>query len=206
MGILDRLFGTKPDSRPAVRGSAAPPASPDEQAIARYRYLLRTAPPDALEQAHAEAFARLTPDQRAQVLAELSHELPASERGHANDSDARTLARMATRAELRQPGTLERAFGQRGGMGMGAGGMGMGGLIAGSLFSSIAGTVIGTTIAHSLLGGFDGGGDASPTHDASTADDSSAAADDQYADGSIDEAGSNDFGGADDFGGGDFDI
>ena len=114
MGILNRLFGTKPDSRPAGRGAAAPPASPDEQAIARYRYLLRTAPPEALEQAHAEAFAQLTPDQRAQVLAELSRELPESERAHANDSDARTLARMATRAELRQPGTLERAFGRRG--------------------------------------------------------------------------------------------
>ena len=50
MGFFDR-FKTSSD-QPA--GSTA-----DEQAIARYRYLLRTAPPEAIEQAHAEAFARL---------------------------------------------------------------------------------------------------------------------------------------------------
>src|SRR3712207_7066023 len=43
-------------------------ASTDEQAVERYRYLLRTAPPGAIEQAHAEAFAQLTPAQRRLVL------------------------------------------------------------------------------------------------------------------------------------------
>ena len=38
--------------------------SADEQAIARYRYMLKTAPPETIEQAHAEAFAQLTPEQR----------------------------------------------------------------------------------------------------------------------------------------------
>jgi hypothetical protein len=32
------------------------PQSADEQAIARYRYMLKTAPPETIEQAHAEAF------------------------------------------------------------------------------------------------------------------------------------------------------
>ena len=32
----------------------------DQQAVERYRYLLQTAPPEAIEQAHAEAFSRLT--------------------------------------------------------------------------------------------------------------------------------------------------
>ena len=40
----------------------------DEQAIARYRYRLKTAPPETIEQAHAEAFAQLTPEQRQQLL------------------------------------------------------------------------------------------------------------------------------------------
>ena len=82
---------------------------PDEQAVARYRYLLRTAPPEQIEQAHAEAFAQLTPDQRQQVLAQLAAAVPAGERPRTDDPE--TLARAATRAEMRQPGTLERALG-----------------------------------------------------------------------------------------------
>lgn len=148
MGFLDRIFGG--GSRPMRPGRGeAGVASADEQALARYRYLLRTAPPEALEQAHAEAFAQLTPAQRAQALRELSQELPPAERGAAasNDPDPRALARMATRAELRRPGTLERSFG----------GMSLGGMFAGSLLGSIAGTVIGSAIAHQFMNGFDGG-------------------------------------------------
>ena len=52
----------------------------DQQAVERYRYLLKTAPPEAIEQAHAEAFSRLTPDQRRMVLEQLSAQLPLSER------------------------------------------------------------------------------------------------------------------------------
>jgi hypothetical protein len=151
MGLLQRLFGgdsPRPDPRPPVPVAA----TEDEQAIERYRYLLRTAPPDAIEQAHAEAFAQLTPQQRAMVLQGLSAELPDAERGAYGDrTDPQTLARMATRAELRRPGTLERTFG-----GAGMGGMGMGGMIGGSLLGSIAGTFIGTAIAHQLLGGYGG--------------------------------------------------
>ena len=118
MGILGRLFGEKP-----------------EQALARYRYLLRTAPPEAIEQAHAEAFAQLTPEQRTQALQQLSREVPPSERaGTASQTDPHALAR------------LERALGGRG--------ISMGGMFAGSLLSSIAGAFIGTAIAHQLLGGF----------------------------------------------------
>src|SRR4051812_41395179 len=196
MGILDRLFGRPPrrndaDDRPAygtppgrgsggaeppVYGTPPPSYSPepgastdqarrDEEAIRRYRYLLRTAPPEAVEQAHAEAFARLTPDQRRQVLGQLANNVPEYEQ--VRDDDPRTLARMATRAEMRQPGFLERIFGGSGpgygggygrgygggygygggmlggGMGMG-GGIGMGGLLAGGLLTSIAGSFIGT--------------------------------------------------------------
>jgi hypothetical protein len=70
MEILDDLFGRRTQTS---LGDA------DQQAIERYRALLRTAPPDAIEQAHQEAFAQLTPEQRNQVLAELSREVPASE-------------------------------------------------------------------------------------------------------------------------------
>ncbi|MGH3567749.1 MAG: hypothetical protein ACRDRH_17305 [Pseudonocardia sp.] len=105
------------------------------------RYMLRTAPPETVEQAHAEAFAKLTPEQRQRVLADVGNTVPESE--GATSDDPQSLARMATRAEMRRPGTMERALGD-GGRG---GGMGMGGMIAGSLLASVAGASIGTSIA-----------------------------------------------------------
>ena len=91
----------------------ARPGDADELAIQRYRYLLRTAPPESLEAAHAEAFAQLTPDQRRQVLEGLSRQVDPAELRGANDSPE-SLARLATRAELRQPGTMERTFADQG--------------------------------------------------------------------------------------------
>lgn len=208
MGFLDRLLGREPRQQQQPYGQAygqrpgagQQPADPDQAAIERYRYLLRTAPPDAIEQAHAEAFAQLTPEQRRQVLDGLAAEVPPSER--ATDDDPRSLARMATRAELRQPGTLERSFGRAGGFGGGAGGLGMGGMIAGSLLASVAGAFVGTAIADSLF-------DLSDSGDAGAdADAGSDAGADGYADGgdvSADGGGwGGDGGGWGDFGGGDF--
>src|SRR5262247_4565165 len=99
------LFGRK--AGPADKAEGLPG---DEQAIARYRYMLRTAPPETIEQAHAEAFAQLTPEQRRLVLQKIAEGMPASERALAEQSgaDPQALARMATRAEIRQPGAMER--------------------------------------------------------------------------------------------------
>lgn len=184
MGFLDRLLGREPlqtqggyagsapssgpsSSRPAAPQGGA--ASPDQRAIARYRYLLRTAPPESLEQVHAEAFAQLTPEQREQVLAELSSGLPAGEAPPT--SDPQSMARAATRAELRQPGYLEQTFsrGQFGGRGMG-GGMGMGGTIMGSMMGTIAGVVIGSAIAGALFDGYDSSPEAAEAGDSTGAD------------------------------------
>ena len=132
----------------ALFGRKNPAQSADEQAIERYRYLLRTAPPETIEQAHAEAFAQLTPEQRRLVLQQITEQLPASERPFAeqNALSPQTLARLATRAEMRQPGSTERMFGQ-------AGGASLGGVMAGSLLSSIAGAVIGSMIARQFFDG-----------------------------------------------------
>lgn len=153
----------------------------DEQAIDRYKYMLRTAPPETIEQAHAEAFAKLTPEQRQMVLRDLiasapQHEQPALSTAQ---DDPRTLAQLATRAEVRQPGTLVRLFGGGGGAyggyggmyggygGPGYGGMGGGmgggmlGGMGGGLLGSIAGAFIGTMIADQFFnssGGFGGFG------------------------------------------------
>jgi hypothetical protein len=160
MGFLDRLLGRRETEG---REPAKDQPLTDEQALERYRYLLRTAPPEAIEQAHAQAFERLTPEQRAQVHKQLSQELPPAERAVSPQPDPQTLARMATRAELREPGLLERIFGPGRVAGAGGmGGMGMGGMFGGSLLSSIAGAFIGSAIAHQLLQGFhgdNGGGD-----------------------------------------------
>jgi hypothetical protein len=150
------LFGR---DKPTPGARTDQPQSVDEQAIARYRYMLKTAPPETIEQAHAEAFAQLTPEQRRLVLQQITDGAPASERAAVaqGGTDPQALARMATRAEIRQPGAMERMFGQ-------AGGMSLGGLVAGSLLGSIAGTVIGSMIAREFFaheghgaGGLDGG-------------------------------------------------
>ena len=162
MGFFDR-FRTSP-AQPAGTVS-------DDQAIARYRYLLKTAPPEAIEQAHAEAFARLTPEQRQRLLQELASDMPDAERNAAYRAGETpgALARVATRAELREPGTMERAWNRMGTM-PGAG-MGLGGMFAGSLLASMAGSVLGTMMAQQffthhpeashLFGGADAGAPAS---------------------------------------------
>ena len=59
------------------------------------------------------------------------------------------LARVATRAELREPGAMERAW-SRMGPAPGAG-IGLGGMFAGSLLGSMAGSVLGTMMAQQFF-------------------------------------------------------
>ena len=200
MGFWDRLLGRAPQltSQQPQHTAARPAPNADEQALDRYRYLLRTAPPEAIEQAHAEAFAQLTPEQRRQVLTELGRDLAPGEQSASEDP--REMARMATRAELRQPGTMERALG-------GGRGMGMGGLLAGSLLASVAGSVIGTSIAASFLtdeqSTGDGSGSASVDGQGTGADDASAQGSGYDGGGGFDGGGFDSGGG---FGGGDFGV
>ena len=154
----------------------------DQQAIERYRYMLRTAPPEDIERAHAEAFEQLSPEQRATVLRELSQQVPASE--VAESDDPRALARMATRAEMRQPGTMERTFG-------GVAGPGLGGMF----LATLAGAFVGSAVADAF---FDNEG--TDAGDAESAESHPDAGSDADAGGDF---GGGDFGGGD-FGGGDF--
>jgi hypothetical protein len=215
MDMLRRLFG---GDGPQPRSERVMPRSrqmsPDEQAVDRYRYLLRTAPPETIEEAHAEAFSKLTPEQRRMVLQGLNSTLtPAEQAAGVNyDEDPRSLARLATRAEMRQPGTLERTWsGMPAGGGMG--GMGMGGFMMGNFMSTIAGVFIGSAIADAFLGnsGYDQG--YADGTDASAADASGAEGDDFGGDAGAGDGGAfgdfggdvgGDFGGFGDFGGGEF--
>ena len=89
----------QPYAVPPPRGGAS---TEDERAIARYKYLLRTADPEDIEKVHAEAFAKLSPEQRQMVLQRLTDDLPESERPR-SDQPA-DLARSATRAEMSPAG------------------------------------------------------------------------------------------------------
>src|SRR5215210_5616876 len=206
MDILRRLFGgDEPSSQAAQSRPRSREMSPDEQAVDRYRYLLRTAPPETIEEAHAEAFAKLTPEQRRMVLQELNSTLTPAEReaGATSDENPRSLARLATRAEMRQPGTLERTW-----SGMPTG-IGMGGLMMGNFMSTIAGVMVGSMIADAFLG--------NAGYDAASAGTTDAPADALDAEGGDFGGGDSgfgdsgafgdtggDFGGFGDFGGGDF--
>ena len=170
MGFLDRLFGSDDAARqvPPVPqngyGQPAygrptptnqPPKSDDEVAIERYRYLLRTAPPETIEQVHAEAFSKLTEPQRQQVLAELSAGLPPYEQPRSSDPQA--MARAATHAEYMNPGFMERTLGpQRQGPSFGS-------MLGSSILGTVVGYVIGSALVSSFMApafadqGYDGG-------------------------------------------------
>jgi hypothetical protein len=209
MGFLDRLFGGGDDRRPAPqvpqapygqapRASQRPPMSDDELAIERYRYLLRTAPPESIEAVHAEAFAKLTPEQRQQVYRSLAEQAPAGEQ--VTSDDPQVLARAATRQELRQPGSMERAF--AGGPSGRPGGPSFGSMVGSSLLGTVAGVVIGSAIAQAFLpdpGAFDAAG-AEGAGDAGAGDGAEPGA--SEGGGDWGDSGGGDFGG--DFGGGDF--
>jgi hypothetical protein len=207
MGFLDRLLGREERDRhdrdrydrgfeSEAYGRGAPASGEDERALERYRYLVRTAPPERIEEAHEEAFAKLTPEQRRLALEELSRAAPEEP---ASGDDPRSLARLATRAEMRRPGTVERAFGRggMGGMGMGGmGGLGMGAGLLGSFATAFAGTLAAQALFADLADGdlidsVDFGDEGGDSGGADTAD----------AGGS--DLGGGDFGGGD-FGGGDF--
>ena len=223
MGFMDRLFGLhRPHVPSRTPGGWGARTLDEEQALQRYRYLVRTAPPEALEEMYLEAFSRLPSEQREQAAQALDALLPAGERRQgASPSDPPSLARRATRAELLQPGTVERAFGglrtdggrphadwrggeQRyaqarrgwgGASGWGSGwgmGSGLGGMFAGSLLSSLVGTAIGSMVAHQFLDGFDAHeGAADPSPEAEAL-------------GPDEGGGWDEPGGGDDLGGGDF--
>jgi hypothetical protein len=218
MGFLDRLLGRE-DRASQDRGHESEPTTPgptaateDERALERYRYLVRTAPPERIEEAHEEAFAKLTPEQRRLALEQLTRQVPDERPG---GDDPRSLARLATRAETRQPGTLERAFGRGAMGGAGMGGLGMGSGLLGTFVTAFAGTLVAQALFSELADGGDGGdggGDGGDGGDdgGDGGDGGDAGGDDSGADsggGDVIDSGGNDFG-ADlsggDLGGGDF--
>ena len=201
MGLFDRLFGSEEEpQRPAQRAGAR---SDDEIAVERYRYLLRTAPPETIEQVHTEAFAKLTEEQRQLLFTELSSNAPVGEAPR--DTSPNALATSATRQELRNPGTMERSLGGNGN------GMGFGSMVASSLLGTVAGYVIGSALVGAFMpdpGASDAAADGNGESEAGAEGGADSGAEASGADASGGDTGGGDFGGGDfgggDFGGGDF--
>ncbi|WP_169582083.1 MULTISPECIES: cation-transporting ATPase [Microbacterium] len=126
---------------PLTPPPAVGPAS-DRDAVARYEYLLRTAPPAQLEQIHHDAFARLGPGDREQVAERMRAELPPGEQPRsAGPAD---LARAATRAEIGRPGSLAPLLARSAPVLAGT-------AAAGGLLIAIAGGAVVSTVAAPLL-------------------------------------------------------
>jgi hypothetical protein len=205
MGFFDRLFGREEaaeSTQPQYRrsGASSPQRTDDEIAVERYRYLLRTAPPETIEEVHREAFAKLTPEQRTVLFDQLTANAPAGDKPQGQDPES--LATSATRSEIRQPGTMERSM--AGGAG---GGMGFGSMMASSLLGTVAGYVIGSALMSSFLpdGAADASADAGGDGDVTSASGDSGDSGGDFGGGDFGGGfGGGDFGGGDFGGGGDF--
>ena len=101
----------------------------DREAFDRYQQVAPQLPPDVYERSAQEAFARMSPQERAQFVQYLRQR---AQQQHFNfpdlnqdgiddrvQQDPRELARMMTRMRQQQPNMLEQLLGGGGGGGMG---------------------------------------------------------------------------------------
>jgi hypothetical protein len=156
--VPQQQYGQQPQQHGRPRGTG--PADGDKVALAKYDYLLRTSSPEQLEQVHHDAFARLTPEQRQQVLQRMNAELPPHER--VADDSAGPMARAMTRGEVGRPGLIRRVLGgngtgsgNRGRMGAMAGGaaVGAGAMALGGIAVAVAGGAVVSAAAAPVLAG-----------------------------------------------------
>ncbi|WP_345438117.1 cation-transporting ATPase [Microbacterium gilvum] len=150
-----RPTGLTPPPANGHPSRAASGSAEDRAAIARYDYLLQTARPDQIEQVHRDAFARLSPEQRAQIAERMRTELPPYEQPRSYD--APELARVAARTEAAQPGRLRGLLARTRGVGA-AGGLLAGGAAVGGVLAAVAGGAILTSIGSEIIGSALGAG------------------------------------------------
>ena len=162
MSIRDRLahMTGKAAGEGSSRKSAKPPDASGEEAreLARYKYLLRVAPPDVVEQVHRESFEALLLEQRERLFLRLRHDL--SEAQRPTSSEPAELARAAVAAHERDHGYLVRLL-RRPGQGVSEGHTvpeqsdGSGGLLfAASVLGPVAATAVRSATATDSLVGF----------------------------------------------------
>lgn len=122
-GLLGSLFGQGTAPQDIQRfdqqyASGQHQSLDDAEVQQRYRQVLRNAPPEIVEDAHAQAFSQLSPQQRRELAQRLRQQAQQLEAPYGSpydqdqqDDDPRTLARMAQQAEQRNPGVLDQLFG-----------------------------------------------------------------------------------------------
>jgi hypothetical protein len=108
--------------------------APEDQTVRQYRFLLRTAPLDALEAVHADALAGLSAADREVVLSAVQEGLVAGAR--LSSSDIAKIAHLLTLGERRTPGAFLRA-------------------VAPGPLQALAQAVTESEAASGLLGGYD---------------------------------------------------
>jgi hypothetical protein len=108
----DRPLGSEATAPRFHESDTSPVGNDGDRLLERYRYLVRTAPAETVEQAHVQAFARLTPEQRRHILLQIERMAPseAAALGRQTAGDPASLAQLAAHAEQRQPGVVERAL------------------------------------------------------------------------------------------------
>ncbi|GAA1446129.1 hypothetical protein [Leifsonia poae] len=112
----------------------------DDVAVERYEYLLATAQPDMITKMHLEAFAKLSDEQRDVVFQRfVDHAATPDDRPI--DATPATLARVATDAETRRPGSLLRILGPQGADGSGDN----------VLLATISGLIVASPLAAALF-------------------------------------------------------
>jgi hypothetical protein len=102
VGLIHRSRGNADDDAAVTPPTHAFGTDAEDPVVRQYRFLLRTAPPDALEAAHVEALPVLDPDTRAAVLAAVQERLVAGLR--LGPDDITRLAHLVTLGERRAPG------------------------------------------------------------------------------------------------------
>ena len=131
--LLGGLFGGQDDDDDRRRGRAqdfvgryeqGPPYQgiSDEEAYHNYRQVADRLPPEEYEESAAEAFQRLSPQDRMQVAQMLQQRGGGQFAGFQGD-DPRELARATSRYRQQDPGGLAALFSGGGGGGGGGGGM-----------------------------------------------------------------------------------
>ena len=114
MGILGRLLGGESAPKEGQTTARQSGQSSDEQAIERYRYMLKDGAARNDRTSARRSFRATHAGTRRMVLEQFRAEAPATERAAVTQAgdNPQSLARIATRAEVRQPGTMERLFGR----------------------------------------------------------------------------------------------
>ncbi|MFS0911528.1 cation-transporting ATPase [Microbacterium sp. 179-I 3D2 NHS] len=150
-GAVDGVRGI-PGSSPRGERPRSRATDADRAAIARYDYLLQTADPQRVEQMHREAFARLTPQQRALIEERMRAELTPGEAPRSASPD--DLARAAGRTEAMNPGRMRGLLSRvRGGGGdaRGGGAAAVAGGAAVGILGAVAGGAVLSAVAAPLL-------------------------------------------------------